>query len=321
LPHTVKFRHCSHKLMHRPFFHFIKTKQLAVAKKTKTESDRVSYYAKRNNLINTEFSIDLEDLRTYFYQTYKYFEDKGYFKSAFKGIYIEEDYKSNYLVLSKTMSPTPEIFFITHLENNNVLPIYDNHEYFTEEQLFSIIEIFYDHIAYYDYQKEILVKEAPKIEFATHINNLLKRYNTGYYLNENQGFIMNQPNQALKELMNSEPPETMGDIVLNQLNTATKMYYRFNSNEEEKKKAINILADILEPIRTKLENLLNEEYDISKDKHDRLIFDIFNNFHIRHNLKRDHKNYSKPIWYDHMMQYYSSVILTYYRLIADRKTT
>ena len=52
---------------------------------------------------------------------------------------------------------------------------------------------------------------------------------------------------------------------------------------KEKRKAINLLADILEPLRNELKNILNEEWEFNKNLHDNLIFEIVNNFNIRHN--------------------------------------
>lgn len=108
--------------------------------------------------------------------------------------------------------------------------------------------------------------------------------------------------------------ETFDDDTMGKMNTAIKMYYRFDSNMELKKKAINILADILEPLREDLKNTLNALYEINKNTHDKLIFDIVNNFNVRHNNKRQNTEYEMHIWYDWMMQYYTSVIVTYYKL-------
>lgn len=85
-----------------------------------------------------------------------------------------------------------------------------------------------------------------------------------------------------------------------------------------KKKAINILADILEPLRENLKELLNNEYEVNKNSHDKLIFEVVNQFNIRHNNQKQITGYSREIWYDWMMQYYTSVIITYYRLIENK---
>jgi hypothetical protein len=88
---------------------------------------------------------------------------------------------------------------------------------------------------------------------------------------------------------------------------------------EEKKKAINILADILEKEREPLKELLNSEYEVGKNEHDKLIFGIVNGFNIRHNRADQKGDYSREIWYDWMMQYYTSVIIAYYKLQREHQ--
>ena len=104
------------------------------------------------------------------------------------------------------------------------------------------------------------------------------------------------------------------EIVYEQLATATEMYYRFDANLEQKKKAINILADILESEREEVKDIFNAEYEVPKNEHDKLIFGIVNGYNIRHNRAGQKSDYSKEIWYDWMMQYYTSVIIAFYKL-------
>lgn len=275
----------------------------------------LGYYAERNNLLNSDFSIDLDELKDYFIQVYRYFDNRKLFDVAYNGVWKSEMYSNEeFLLHPPTMSPSPEIFFMNHLNKSDVYPIWEYYDTYNEADLFTVIEILYDNISSYDYKVGNFIKDDYKKEFAIHINNLLKRYKSGYYLNEKYGFIMEQPNDSINALMQAEVPESMDDDVMEQLKTSVKMYYRFDSNEELKKKAINILADILEPLREDLKSILNEEYEINKNDHDKLIFGIVNGFNIRHNDKKQLTEYNKPIWYDWMMQYYTSVIFTYYRL-------
>lgn len=270
------------------------------------------YYAERKGLIRTNLQMDLYEVLSFFYQTYMYFYRKEYFESAISGVWIKS-YNEERQILPPSLAPSAEVFFTTKLQSKMVYPISEYYESYQEETLFTVIEILYDHIAYYDYETEELIKEEPKKEFCEQINNILRLYKNGYYLEPQNGFIMEMPNEALKEQLAYEGND-MEDAVYKQLCIASEMYYRFDSNEEMKKKAINILADILESIREDVKNVLNSEYQINKKEHDRLIFDIVNNYNIRHNNVKQKTDYSKDIWYDWMMQYYTSTIITYHRL-------
>ncbi len=272
------------------------------------------YYIERNGLIESSVRLSLDEINNYFIDIYRYFDTKGYFECALKGIWKPIPFSDDVeQILPISLAPSPTVFFTTHIQNKCVWPIYEYAQYYSEKVLFTVIEILFDHIAVYDYKKSQLNKSGPQTEFAQHINNILKMYNGGYYLEPTNGFIMKTPNEALKQQLSYKGQE-VPDEVFEKLTTASSMYYRFDSTMEAKKKAINILADILESEREPLKNLLNTEYGMPKNEHDKLIFGIVNSFSIRHNRADQKNKYSKEIWYDWMMQYYTSVIITYYKL-------
>lgn len=111
----------------------------------------------------------------------------------------------------------------------------------------------------------------------------------------------------------------MLNAVYEQLITASEMFYRFNTASDKKKEAINVLAGILENVREEAKNLFNEEYNIAKNEHDALIFNVVNRYGIRHNNINQKNEYSKDIWYEWMMQYYTSTIIAFYKLAFLRK--
>lgn len=271
------------------------------------------YYSERNGLLKNELSLNIDELNEFLFKVYKFFNEKGYFKCAMEGCYLYNGYDDYTLIEPASMVPDPEVYITTKLQSKNIWPIKDNYMYYTEDIAFSLIEIFYDHIATYDVENHCKECDKAKAEFEEQINNILKFYNSGYYLERKNGFVMKMPNKALKEQL-SYSGEAIPDDVYEQLQTAMELFYRFDSNMEKKRKAINILADILEKVRSELQDILNSEYEISKKEHDKLIFHIVNEYNIRHNTVDQKSDYSKEIWYDWMMQYYTSVIIAFYRL-------
>lgn len=272
------------------------------------------YYIERNGLIKRSVELTLDEAINSFIDIYRYFSNKGYFECALKGVWKSIPYSNDEeQVIPPLLAPSATVFFTTHIQDKCVWPIYEYAAGYSEEILFTVVEILYENIAIYDYKKNQLNQLGPRAEFAQQINNILKMYNGGYYLEPTNGFIMKMPNEALKHQL-SYCGREIPDSVLEQLSTASSMYYRFDSNLETKKKAINILADILESEREKLKNLLNEEYEVPKNEHDKLIFGIVIAYNIRHNRTGQRSEYSKEIWYDWMMQYYTSVIIVFYKL-------
>lgn len=273
------------------------------------------YFADRNGLLNDKLNIDLDDLKKYFLDIYRFFSNKEYFKVATEGVWVYQRYSNDpELIVSPLLAPSPQVFFANCLQSNEIWPIWEYCEYYSEEVLFTVIEVLHDVIAIYDHEASVLNKIDPQKEFDEQINAVLKMYRDGYYLEPATGFIMNMPNESLKQQL-AYAGDAVPEEVYTKLSTATKMYYRFDSDMEMKKKAINVLADILEIERDALKDILNNEYEVSKNEHDKLIFGIVNGFSIRHNRADQNEKYSKEIWYDWMMQYYTSVIIAYYKLV------
>lgn len=272
------------------------------------------YYSERLGLLDTPLKLSLDELNQAFFAVYMYFRNKGSFKIAFNGIYEEDSNTYSRTQLTPpSMSPSPEVYFMVQLQDKQVWPIEEYYESYPEEILFSVIEMLYEHIGTYNFKKDTIEKELDQNAFAEQINNLLKAYKDGYYLEPSSGYIMGMPNLALKEQL-AYTGEEMPEGVFAQLQSASRMYYRFDAGMEAKKKAINILADILENVREELKNILNSEFEVAKNEHDKLIFGIVNTFNIRHNKADQKGDYHRNIWYEWMMQYYTSVIITYYRL-------
>ena len=242
------------------------------------------YYAERHGLLTKQLQIDFDELLQYFGQVYKYFCDKEYFEVATRGVWRQIPYtQDSEQILPPSLLPSPEVYFATCLQDKEVWPIWQYLEEYDEQTLFSVIEILYDHIGVYNYETDQFENEAQKEEFAEQINNILRAYKEGYYLEPTNGFIMQIPNGALREQLEYDGSD-LPDSVYEQLATATEMYYRF------------------------------DEYEVPKNEHDKLIFGIVNGYNIRHNRADQKNDYSKEIWYDWMMQYYTSVIIAFYKL-------
>ena len=253
------------------------------------------YYNERMGLLTQSLRLDFDELKDFFLKTYTYFENKEYFQLAIKGIWNYPDHGNAIMIEPPSFSPSVEVYFANKLQSIEVWPIYLNIDNYDEVTLFTVMEILYEHIAEYDFEKERINREYPRQEYSEYVNNILKAYGDGYYLEPTNGFIMNLPNKALQEQL-CEAYDCLPKDVEEKLSSAFKMYYRFDSGMEEKKKAINILADTLEAVRENVKQIFDKNH-INKRPHDKLIFDIVNNFNIRHNNEKQ-KKATAPRHYD-----------------------
>lgn len=249
----------------------------------------MEFYAVRNGHINLEdMKITTTRFNTFFVDVYHYFEEKHYFKLAIEGHHSEP----------KLLSPSPEAYLFAEAKLKNIWPIEHNYNR-PKEDTFTLIEVLHKFIRRIDGFGMYEEKEAQK-EFRDMINKYLVCLNEGYLLTES-GYIINLPDDGLGNLITQDLPKTADDTDTQKVETAIKMFFRYDSNEDEKMKAINLLADILEPYRVSLKQ-------ITTDNHDNLIFQLVNQYGIRHNDLKQKKDYDKPIWYEWMFHYYLSTV-------------
>lgn len=258
----------------------------------------MQYYGERNGKINLEdLKISINKFKNFFIDTFIYFEERGDFKFAFYG----------WQHRPRLMKPSPEAYLFNHVGNKDVYPIEQYGHKFDKVTVFTLIEILHQFIwkieEIDDYDMLDIYpdfKSTAQKEFRGEINKYLRHLEDGYELTE-KGYIIDLPDNGLNNLIKNDLPEHTSDTVTEQVETAIKMFFKFDSNLEEKRKAINILADILEPYRDDLKSY-------TTTKHDTMIFGIVNQYGIRHNDLKQKDNYEKPVWYEWMFHYYLATV-------------
>ncbi|HSR93030.1 MAG TPA: hypothetical protein VLK88_17120 [Gemmatimonadales bacterium] len=89
---------------------------------------------------------------------------------------------------------------------------------------------------------------------------------------------------------------------------AIQKFRRHRSSVEDRRDAVRNLADVLEFLRPKIKEVL-----VSKDEQD--LFNIANNFGIRHHKAGQKIDYDKPIWLSWIFYFYLATIHAAVRLI------
>ncbi|MBU3185684.1 hypothetical protein [Clostridium estertheticum] len=280
----------------------------------------MNFYMERKGLLKTNFKInDIKKLKEYLLEIYLYYERKGAFRFAYEGIIIAS---SGQYREPPSMQPTPNIYFLTHLGKEGMFPIDEHINRYSIDELFTVIEMLYEHIAVIDFFEWGVDQREIQPQFRNTTNNILKLYNDGYYLNES-GHILNLPNDAVLELINEDLPCDTPITVIDKVNSATKMFFHFSSTRDEKGKAICLLEDILEPLRKDLAKITHDEWDTSVKVYDKLLFELVNKYGLRHNKPNEINDYSKDIWHEWMFHFYLATVLAYYKLkevIESKKT-
>ena len=247
------------------------------------------YYSTRKGLTDGT-SIDLEMLRRLFVAVYRTFSTKQYFDEAFGTTCTDTGYTPG------TAGQDIETFVLRKLRKKNMYPI--NSEGYSEDDIFDWIELMYDLISkpkdgqyhawndcgwhYQNYDKP-----AGQAEFREEINGILADYGSGYELSP-FGEVRRLPEAGLDKLLAAPLPVVIKTSDHDRVLAAIELFRQRNTTNHDRRNAVRMLADVLEPLRNQLSKVITE-----KDEKD--LFLIANAFGIRHN-RDDQKTQYDPVW-------------------------
>ncbi|MER0204520.1 MAG: hypothetical protein DU480_11835 [Nitrosomonas sp.] len=276
------------------------------------------YYSVRTGKNPLADSFDLDTVRTLFRNVFIHFEDEGYFQEALGYVCIDAGFTSG------TLGQDIEGVLLIELRKKNLAPIRTKIESYTEDDMFDMIEFLYEHCSkpierhWHSWSEcgwhcSTFEREPGKLEFREKINKILALYDKGYELS-NDGEILSLADTGLDALFEAPLPTVDSQNVSARVEAARTKFRRYRSSMDERRDAIRDLADVLEYLRPQLKQVL-----IKEDESD--LFNIANNFGIRHHRQGQKTDYDKPIWYSWLFYYYLATIHAAVRLIERSRSS
>jgi hypothetical protein len=266
------------------------------------------YYSSRNN----PRSLTLEELYWKLQNLYLMFFNKDYFKGK-AGIYIHNP--PHAIKHEAALALNFELFPIAEWPQDAI----------TEDHIFDAIEFLYDHVSkpgelvgmttesgynYEDYGS--YDDQAGQEEFRNKANIFLADYKTGFELTKD-GIILARGTDGLQHILDAEIIPYDEANVDSKVRNAIAKWRNRHLSLSEKKEAIRELADVFEWLKkTKgLDSVLD-------GKDESAIFDIANNFGIRHHDPKQKTNYDLSIWYSWIFHFYLATYHAAIRLLLKK---
>jgi hypothetical protein len=271
-----------------------------------------SYYSQRAGRGGDFAQLGLEDLKRIFKAQFDQFEYEGYFQEHLGYECVDAGF------VPGSIGTDLQSELLLTLRKPNLWPVYSTIDNWSEDDLFDIVEFLFDHISkpternFHSFSNcgwhcSKFDKEVGCIEYRQKINRLLKAYNSGFELSE-QGEILAQSPTGFEPLLDASLPHADSENVTTRVQTAIHKFRRHRSSIEDRRDAVRDLADVLEYLRPKIKEVLN-----SKDEQD--LFNIANNFGIRHHREGQKTDYDKAIWLSWVFYFYLATIHAAVRLI------
>jgi hypothetical protein len=135
--------------------------------------------------------------------------------------------------------------------------------------------------------------------FRQKINELLDMYCNPFELSE-KGEILLKPEVGFEKIFEADIPSE-NQNVKDRISSAVLRYRRHGSTLDDRRQAVRDLADVLEYLRPQVKSILTKQ-----DESD--LFNIANNFGIRHHNESQKTDYDAVIWLSWMFYYYLATI-------------
>lgn len=261
------------------------------------------YYSARNSSNPNELQLTLQAAKSLFESAFNHLRGQGYWNQALGWWCVDEDDVpgtvgsdvGNYVLL-KT--------------RKYLWPIEAHSESYDEADLFDMIEFLHDHVSkptdghLHSYggcgmHWEKFDQAAGQADYRAAINPMLESYGSGYELNE-RGEIVSLAPKGLDKLLKAEPP-TKDATAKERMTAAIDRFQRYGSSIDDRRQAVRDLADVLEKLRPLVKEVL-------KNDDERDLFNIANNFGIRHLNDKQKLGYDPAVWLSWMFYYYLATI-------------
>lgn len=244
--------------------------------------------------------LDLPTLRVLFQHLFMDLAEAGYFEAL---------YGDDRTVPTQTREGLQREL-IVRLRKTDLWPIHSKCLEYSEDDLFDILEFLFDFVCVTGYQSlkiKLPSLEVGRADYRERVNELLRDYKSGYVLSE-EGEILSLAEPGLDDLYQIDALDYDPENVERRVEAAIVKFRRHHSSMDDRRDAVRDLADVLEFLRPQLRQVLT-----SKDESD--LFNIANNFGIRHHNKGQKTDYDESIWYSWMFHYYLATIHASLRLL------
>lgn len=273
-----------------------------------------TFYSLRNGSNPAKDGFTIYDLKDLFQKVYENLDKAGYFDESFGFYCVDADH-----IPGKVTDVELEI--LLKIRKRNLWPISDHIDQYNEDDLFDIIEFLFIHISkpiegtYHSYNDcgmhwETFNKAEGQKEFQEKINEILDMYKGKYELSE-KGEILIKLDIGFEKIFKADIPAADKNIK-ERMDSAIRQYRHHGSTLDDRRQAVRDLADVLEYLRPKVRS-----YFTKQDEKD--LFNLANNFGIRHHNEKQKTNYDTVLWLSWMFYHYLATIHVLLRKIKYKK--
>jgi len=271
------------------------------------------YYSVRTGKHTLGGQLDLATVLRVASGIYENLEEEGYFQEHLGFECVDAGF-----VAGKVGSDL-DGYVLLQVRKAHLLPFRTEFPKYSEDDFFDVLEFLYEHVSkpttreYHSWDDcgwhcSVFDRPEGRAEFREKVNRVLRHYGGGFELSVD-GEVLSLPDAGLEALMEAALPSSDPENIELRVATARRKFRRHGASLDERRDAIRDLADVLEYLRPKLKGVV-----LAKDESD--LFNLANNFGLRHHNEVQKVKYDRAIWYSWFFYYYLATIHAVLRLIA-----
>ncbi len=272
------------------------------------------FYSHRSGSNPNLKGLPLTDFIGLFERIFDQLRQDGYFDEAFGFHCVDADYIPGVV-------KDIDLEILLSVRKKHLWPISGYARWYSEDDLLDMIEFLYLHVSkpiegtMHSYNEcgmhwETFNKAEGQREYREKINQLLVHYEKRFELSE-AGEILHKPESGFEPIFEADVPSKDTNVV-SRIEAAKVNFRRHGASIDDRRQAVRDLADVLEYLRPQVESLLP-----TKDERD--LFNIANNFGIRHHNDRQKTAYDAAIWLSWMFYFYLATIHVVLRKLGHEK--
>lgn len=196
------------------------------------------------------------------------------------------------------------------IRKTGLWPIHEKAPLYTEDDFFDVLEFLHQYVSkpidgtMHSYGQcgmhwETFNKVQGQHDFRSKVNSVLAHYEQRFELSTN-GEVLHKPEAGFEPIFDADLP-SKDKNVLSRVTAAALRYRRHGSTVDDRRQAVRDLSDVLEYLRPQVKSMLT-----SADEKD--LFNIANNFGVRHHNDKQRTAYDAGIWLSWMFYFYLSTI-------------
>jgi hypothetical protein len=261
------------------------------------------FYSLRKGTNPNLTGLPLKEILGLFGRLFNQLRADGYFDEAFGFVCVDAGEVSGKV-------RDPELEMLLTIRKSGLWPIDEKVLSYSEDDFFDVLEFLHQYVSkpidgtMHSYNEcgmhwETFNKVQGQQYFRAKVNAVLAHYKEPFELSLG-GEVLHKPEAGFEPIFDADLP-SKDTNVLARVGAAVLRYRRHGSTTDDRRQAVRDLADVLEYLRPQVKSLLT-----TADEKD--LFNIANNFGIRHHNEKQRTAYDAGIWLSWMFYFYLSTI-------------